>query len=180
MPVWRRSASPAPDAPPPGIDFGWRVHLAIQEWTKSVDQKASIILVFSVALATLAGHEVFDASGGLHDVSGLRLLTVRAMGIAFATSAALAISVVLPHLRRRKARREAPSGLVFFGHLQHRTATDIERQLRMLDHDEALGQLARQLKATSAIAWRKHARLQLAMFALLIASALFGIARLAM
>lgn len=178
--MWRRSASPTPDAPPPGIDFGWRVHLAIQEWTKSVDQKASIILVFSVALAALAGREVFDANGGLHDVSGMRLWIVRAMGIAFATSAALALSVVLPHLRRRRARREAPSGLIFFGHLQHRSATDIERQLRVLDHDEALAQLARQLKVTSAIAWRKHARLQLAMFALLTASALFGIARFAL
>ena len=176
--MWRRSAPPTRDAPP-GIDFGWRVHVAIQEWTKSVDQKASIILVFSVALATLAGREVFNATGGLHDASGARLWLVRAMGLAFATSAALATSVVLPHLRRRRARREAPSGLVFFGHLRHRSVTDIERQLRTLDHDEALGQLARQLKATSAIAWRKHARLQLAMFALLIASALFGIARLA-
>ncbi len=176
----RRSRPPASAGPPPGVDFGWRVHLAIQEWTKSVDQKASIVLVFSVALATLASHEVFNKTGGLHDASGLRLWLVRTMGVAFGASALLAVSVVLPRLRRRAARRYAPAGLVYFGHLRHRSAADIEHQLRALDHDEALAQLARQLRATSAIAWRKHARLQLAMFALLVAGALFATARLAM
>lgn len=153
--MWRLSRPPTTDGPPPGIDFGWRVHLAIQEWTKSVDQKASIILVFSVALATLAGHEVFNATGGLHDASGLRLWLVRAMGLAFGASAVLAVSVVLPRLRHRAARRDAPTGLVYFGHLRHRSAADIERHLRTLDDDEALAQLARQLQATSAVAWRK-------------------------
>lgn len=177
--MWRRSVPPTPGGPPPGIDFGWRVHLAIQEWTKSADQKASIILVFSVALATVAGHEVFNATGGLHDASGVRLWLVRAMGAAFAASALLAVWVVLPRLRRGALRRDAPAGLVYFGHLRHRSAADIERQLRALDDDEALAQLARQLMATSAVAWRKHARLQLAMFALVIACILFGIARFA-
>jgi hypothetical protein len=177
--VWRRRSGTI-DEPPPGLDFGWRVHLAIQEWTKSVDQKASIFLVFTFALATLAGHEVFNDGGGLHHTSGLRLWVVRVMGAAFTASALLAISVVRPHLRRHAVRRDAQSGLIYFGHLRHRTTADIERQLRTLDHDEALAQLARQLRNTSVIAWRKHGRLQLAMFALVIAAALFGVARLAM
>jgi hypothetical protein len=62
----------------------------------------------------------------------------------------------------------------------HRSVEDIERRLRALDHDEELSQLARQLKATSVIAWRKHAHLQVAMLSLLIAGTLFGIARLAL
>jgi hypothetical protein len=180
MPVWRRSTHPSPDATPSGVEFGWRVHLALQDWTKAVDQKASITLVFSVALATLAGREVFNSSGGLHDASGAKLWIVRAMGIFFAVSALFALSVVLPRLRRRATRQEAHHGLVYFGHLRHRNAEDIERQLRALDHDEELSQLARQLKATSVIAWRKHAHLQVAMLSLLIAGTLFGIARLAL
>lgn len=180
MRVRRRSEAATPAAPPPGIEFGWRVHLALQEWTRSVDQKASIILVFSVALATLAGREAFDSDGGLHDAAGAQLWVVRAMGVAFAAAALLAISVVLPRLRRRAARREARSGLIYFGHLRLRSAPDVEFHLRALDDDEALGQLARQLKATSVIAWRKHVRLQLAIAALLIASALFAVARLAL
>jgi len=161
--MWRRSAPSPPDTPLPGIEFGWRVHLAIQEWTKSVDQKASIFLVFCAALATLAGREVFNVHGGLHDASGAKLWVVRVMGAAFAMSALLAISVVLPRLRRRVAKRNAHRGLVYFGHLRHRTAEDIERHLRALDDAEALAQLARQLKDTSVIAWRKHVRLQAAM-----------------
>lgn len=135
-------------------------------------------MVFSVALATLAGREVFEAQGGLHDASGVKLWAVRVMGISFAISALAAVSVVLPRLRRGAARREAPHGLVYFGHLRHRTAEDIERHLRQLDEEEALAQLARQLKATAAIAWRKHARLQAAMFALVLAALSFGVARL--
>jgi hypothetical protein len=154
------------------------VHLAIQDWTKSVDQKASIFLVFNTALATLAGREVFNVHGGLHQTSGTTLWVVRVMGICFAMSALLAISVVLPRLRRRATRRDAAHGLVYFGHLRHRTVEDIERGLHDLDDDEALAQLARQLKATAVIAWRKHVRLQAAMIALVIAASSFGLARL--
>jgi hypothetical protein len=175
--VWRRSTS-APDKPPAGLEFGWRVHLAIQDWTKTADQKASTILVLSAALATLAVHEVFDIHGGLHDASGTKLLLVRIMAASFTLSTLLATSVVLPRLRRRTARREADRGLVYFGHLRHRSAAEIERHLRELDDDEAIGQLARQLKATSVIAWRKHARLQATLFALTVAAASFAIARL--
>ena len=175
--MWRRSAPPTADTPPPGIEFGWRVHAAIQDWTRTVDQKASIILVFSAALATLAGREVFSVDGGLNHTSGAKLWVVRIMGALFAAAALLAISVVLPRLRRRTTRRDADHGLVYFGHLRHRSATDIERHLRDLDDHEALTQLARQLRATSVIAWRKHARLQAAIVALVLAAASFCLAR---
>lgn len=174
----RRRTPPTPTPPPAGIEFGWRVHVALQDWTKSVDQKASIILAFTVGLATLAGREVFDGHGGLHDASGTKLWIVRIMGTAFAAAALLAISVVLPRPRRRGTRREADRGLIYFGHLRHRSAKDIAQHLHSLDDDEVLAQLARQLNATSAIAWRKHAQLQAAMLALILAAATFAFARL--
>jgi Family of unknown function (DUF5706) len=150
----------------------------MQDWTRTADQKASIILVFSTALATLAGREVFSVNGGLHEASGTKLWIVRIMGALFAAAALLAISVVLPRLHRRTARREADRGLVYFGHLRHRSAADIQGQLRELDSDEALGQLARQLSATAVVAWRKHARLQAAIVALVLAASCFASARL--
>jgi len=173
----RRSAPPA-GTPAPGIDFAWRVHAALQDWTRSVDQKASIILALSAAIATIAGREVFDANGGLRDTSSTKLWLVRIMAISFAASALLASSVVLPRLRRSAARREAHRGLIYFGHLRHRTAADIEQHLRRLDDDETLAQLARQLEATAAVAWRKHARLQAATIALMLATTSFATARL--
>jgi len=63
--MWRRSTPSPPDTPLPGIEFGWRVHLAIQEWTKSVDQKASIFLVFCVALAALDAYVIALATAPL-------------------------------------------------------------------------------------------------------------------
>lgn len=163
-----------------GVEFGWRVHVALQEWTKAVDQKASIMLVFSTAIATLAVREVLDPEGGLHNASGSKLWAVRAMAIAFAVAALAAVSVVLPRLRRRAARREAAGGLIYFGHLRHRSIADIESALRNLDDAEALSHLAKQLKVSSAIAWRKHARLQLAVGSLVVAITLFAIAQFAL
>jgi predicted secreted Zn-dependent protease len=99
------------------------------------------------------------------------------MGASFAASVGLTTSVVLPRLRRRAARRDADHGLVYFGHLRHRSAADIKRHLRRLDDDEALEQLARQLEATSRVAWRKHARLQAGMLALALGAASLAAAR---
>src|SRR5689334_1231148 len=97
----RRARPPAPPPTPTApIDFAWRVHAAIQDWTRTVDQKASITLVFSVALATIAAREVFDENGGLHAATGLRLWLVRGMGGCFAAAAMLALLTVLPRLRR--------------------------------------------------------------------------------
>lgn len=150
----------------------------MQDWTRTADQKASIILVFSAALATLAGREVFSPDGGLYGASDAKLWVVRIMGVFFAAAALLAVSVVLPRLHRRTAQRASASGLVYFGHLRHRSAIDIEQRLRDLDADEALAQLARQLRATSVVAWRKHARLQAAIVALVLAATSFAAARL--
>lgn len=175
-----RSADPTPRSAPLGVEFGWKVHAALQDWTRSVDQKASIVLAFVVALGALAGHEALEASGALHDAAGAKLWIVRAMGAAFAISALCAVAVVLPRLRRRKTKQEAPQGLIYFGHLRHHDAAAIEERLRVLDDDAQLSQLARQLKATAAIAWRKHVCLQCAVTALVLAAVLFGVARLVM
>lgn len=162
------------------LDFAWRVHQAIQEWTRSVDQKASIVLVFVTALGTLAARDVLVEAGGLYDPHGCQLWAVRTMGVLFVFAALLALSVVLPQLRRMETKREAPHRLIYFGHLRHRTAADIKEAFSRLDASSALDQLAEQLHATSRIAWKKHARLQASLVCLVLAAACFAIARLAL
>lgn len=161
-----------------GVEFGWKAHAAIQDWTRTVDQKASITLVFTTALGTLAAREVLSPEGGLHNPVGAQLWAVRGMGLLFATAALLALGVVFPQLRRRKAKAEAHAGLVYFGHLRFRCPADVEAALARLDPGEARHQLARQLVHTGRIAWRKHAFLRWSLCALVGAITFFWVARL--
>jgi hypothetical protein len=176
--VWRRARRDPPHDHAPAIGFAWRAHAAIQDWTRNVDQKASITLVFSTALSAVAAREVLTKDGGLYATAGLKLWLVRAIGVLFALSALLALSVVLPRLRGRLAKAESRAGLIYFGHLRHRTTEDIFQALRTLDDAEALHQLALQLQVTSAIAWRKHQRLRASLVFLVLAATCLAVARL--
>lgn len=158
-----------------GLDFAWRVHQAVQEWTRNVDQKASIALVFTTAIGGAVATEVLGRKGGLHGVGGPQLWLVRGMAACFASSALVALSVVLPRLRRRRVRRE--SGLIYFGHLHQRSSAEIEAELARLTPAQAREELARQLETTAAVAWRKHARLQWSLVLLVLAVAIYGVAR---
>jgi hypothetical protein len=166
------------DDPHLAIEFAWRVHHAIQQWTHNVDQKASIVLVFTTALAAVAAREVLSADGALYATHGFRLWLLRAMAGLFASSALFALSAVFPYLRTGQVAREAGRGLIYFGHLHHRSAVDILRDLRRLDERTILEQLAREVQVTSSIAWRKHLRLRTSLVLLLLAATLFAVARL--
>lgn len=100
------------------------------------------------------------------------------MGAAFVLAGLSALHAVFPSLKRRRARRFAGSGLVYFGHLRHRSAEQIRTALAKLDQHEIRNQLAHQLHVTSDIAWRKHARLQRAQLLLIAAVAAFMVAEL--
>lgn len=152
------------------LDFAWRTHDAIQDVIYYVDQKASYVLIVATAVGGLAASEVFSAGGALHGASGLRLWTIRAMGLLFTLAVVLALSVVLPQLRRGKTAREAQHGLVYFGHLRHRAPEDIARAFSRLDTGAASDLLAAELHAISKIAWSKHVRLQGAVIALVAAT----------
>jgi hypothetical protein len=161
-----------------GVDFGWRVHQAIQDWTRAVDQKASIALTIAIVLATLAAHEVLGPDGGLHDAAGAKLWVIRAMGATFTASVILAMSVVVPSLGWRRSKRTPPIGLIYFGDLRLRNSREIARDLEQLSAPAALGQLAAQLQVTSRIAWNKHQRLRLSLLTLAVGAACLACARL--
>lgn len=162
----------------PGLDFGWKVHAATQDWIRGIDTKASLSLAIIAALGVFAGGQVFGDKGSLYDVHGAQLWAVRLMAAAFVASGLCALHAVFPSLKRRRAREHARIGLIYFGHLRHSDAEDIEKRLTSLDALEAVRQVASQLDATSKIAWKKHCRLQRAQVFLVVAIAAFGASQL--
>lgn len=157
----RRSKSPSPSTKDArGGDFGWRVHEAQQAWTASVDIKASIVLVVEVALAGAAGRSLLMSGGVLHDAHGLHLAAAILAVVLLALAVGSALWVVFPRLERRASRGKAEPGLIYFGHLRRRSVDDIEKALAGLDEAGERHEIARQLRVTAQVAWKKHAWLQ--------------------
>jgi pycsar effector protein len=164
----RRSSTNEPTLPTDaGVEFGWRAHQAIQGWTSSVDTKASIALVIETAVAAAALRALITDKGPLHNATGLHLATSIAAATVLVLAVGCAVLVILPRLDRGNANGQT-TGLVYFGHLRHRSAENIARALADLTPDEERRQLAAQLHVTSEVAWRKHDWLQrsLALFPL--------------
>jgi hypothetical protein len=158
----RRHIQPplAPPKNPRGGDFAWRVHEAQQAWTASVDIKASIVLVVEVAVAGAAGKSLLVSGGVLHDAHGLHLAVAITAVVLLSFAVGSALWVVFPRLERRGGGRNVEPGLIYFGHLRHRSVDDIEAALANLDEDGERHEIARQLRVTAQVAWKKHAWLQ--------------------
>jgi hypothetical protein len=163
---------------PDDLDFAWKAHAAVQDWTRNVDQKASITLAIIVAVGGFAANQVFGSAGNLHALHGDQLWATRIMGMAFFAAGLSALHAVFPSLKRRDVHESPVGGLIYFGHLRHLGTDGIETALRSLTASEARRQLANQLHVTSDIAWKKHARLQRAHVLLVVALGAFGVAEL--
>lgn len=158
-----------------GVDFAWRTHSAITDWTAKVDTKASIVLSLGVALlgflVTLSGtHRVFAHLHGWRHVFEITGLCLIAAGVL---AAAL---VVAPRIDRRRARREWRANFVYFGHLRKWDRGDLRAKLQSLSEAEELDVLSGQLITTSRIAWWKHSLLQIAIAFIMSGSALSALA----
>lgn len=140
-----------------GLDFAWRVHGALDSWTGKVDTKASITLAIESAVlgfvVTLSkdGERLADLTGASKSLYHLGI-------VALSAAVFFALRVVMPQLRRRRAKREWTGNMIYFGHLRHWDPSDLAVALRSKRIYEV--QLAKQLVVMADIAWRKHARLQ--------------------
>jgi len=159
------------------LEFAWKAHEANVGWIKGVDQKASIVLVFATALAGLVADQALSHDGALADAAGLTLAAVVVTGSLYSLAAFLALLVVRPHLRPRKAKAAAPNGLIYFGHLTSKGPCDIEQALERLSTDRAQIDLARQLAALGQIGWRKHRLLQWSLNLIALGTITFAFAR---
>jgi hypothetical protein len=134
----------------------WRVHAAIVDWTGKADTKASFALTiesallgFVIAFARQDQRQLDDQSQAV----GLLGAVLVFLGLAILISA----TVVIPYLRSRPLKPEAPHNYIYFGHLRHWEPDDLAEELRSGDPLEAL---TRQMVNMSEIAWSKHRRIQ--------------------
>ena len=169
----RRFRPPGPKSPEvDGVAFGWRVHEAIQGWTATVDIKASIVIAIETGVAGAAAREIIVKHGELHDAIGLHLATAIAALATLATAIGSGLWVVFPRLERTSTGRASQGGLIYFGHLRNRDTEDIAHALECLTVEEERLQVARQLRITGHVAWRKHAWLQASIILFAIGAAL--------
>lgn len=137
-----------------GVDTAWRIHQAQADWTGKVDAKASFI--FAIASASVATTVALSANGRVfHDISPTWLKIGYWLGLACLLSGVLLASlVVVPRLRRSSIlKRESKSNFIYFGHLRHWTAEELEVAL---EQKNILSILSRQLVSMAGIAWKKH------------------------
>jgi hypothetical protein len=156
-------------APSGSVEFGWRVHEALDSWTGKVDTKASIALAIESAVVgfvvTLSGKGErfahFTRSGRIwYD-----------FGLGFTLFAvAMSLAVVFPQLNRRTSRNNWRQNMIFFGHLRRWDPKDLAQALDEELHTEQQ-QLAQQLVEMSKVAWRKHAWLQWSLVSLVLGAA---------
>lgn len=144
------------------IDFAWRAHTALENWTGKLDTKASIFLTVNVAgLAALLALRT-QADGRLSRLHGLQE-AVADSGILFCGFAVvIAAAAVFPRLGRTKDHR-AQRDIVYFGHLRHRTPDDVARQIMILTEQGQADQLSRQLVVMAKSNWAKHRLMQAAL-----------------
>jgi hypothetical protein len=165
------------DSSSDGLDFAWRVHAALNDWTAKVDTKASIVL--SLETAILVAVIAFSAPKGvLGRLGGLPVNLFRLGVLLLAGAVVLSGLVVLPRLHRRAAQRDWEHNMIYFGHLKRWDIQDLTDRLQELKPKEILGQLAKQLVTMSRIAWRKHTLLQYSMAFALLGVALVFLAAL--
>jgi hypothetical protein len=155
------------------IEFAWRVHQEIIDWTGKVDTKAAIILPFESAVlglvVSLSGkNEVFA------HLAGWRLWLYRGGSAALIGAILCSALVIMPQLTRRLIRREPSHDLIYFGSLRRLRGDQLLTRLRDAPAGE-LAMLSNQLITASAICWRKHARLQSSIVLLLTGAALLGV-----
>ena len=158
------------------IDFAWRVHDALNDWTGKVDFKASIVLALETGLAAVMV-PVAAGGGPLHGLTGSREGLFITGLVLLAIAVFCSMLVVTPQLDRWKSRRSGDrwkTNTIYFGHLRHWTVDELEVHLQT--RVDNLRQLAQQQIAMSKIAWRKHAYMQYSMVSLGLAIALLALA----
>lgn len=156
-----------------GLEFAWRVHNALDSWTGKVDTKASITLAIETAILGFIV-SLSSRDGPLTALRGNDLWLFR-IGISLVSvSILLALSVVVPQLNRRQAKKDWEDNMIYFGHLRH---WDVDKLVAALfNADIHPRQLARQLIQMSRIAWRKHVWLQWSLGALVVGASFIAAA----
>lgn len=135
------------------VENAWKLHDAQLDWTAKADAKAAF--AFGLDSAALAGIIALIAANHVffhfqHWWLIALFLLAAALLLAGAVFSALGVA---PRLRSRKAKEEASDNHIYFGHVRHWSARDLESSLRS---DDLLAQLSRNIVQSGKISWKKH------------------------
>lgn len=145
---------------PDARDTAWRIHASIVDWTGKVDTKASFAL--AIESAALAGIVTLSGSGRrLDNLSGWEVAFFW-IGIGILLIGVLSvITVVAPRLQSTRMSSEWRNNYVYFGHLMHWSPEDLQR---VLEEEDPVPVVTRNIVVMSKIAWTKHRRLQVSLW----------------
>jgi hypothetical protein len=153
-----------PDAQPSNstgaASFAWQVHQAQEALTSKVDTKGSILLALEGG-ALFAALSASGKDGALAQLDGWRHAAEIAGLTALILSmvaASVAVFPMLGSVRRQHAQHR--THVVYFGHLRHWEAADLQRRLRELRPEEQLESLADQLVQMGKLNWAKYRLIQ--------------------
>lgn len=144
------------------IDNAWKIHAAQTDWTGKVDSKASF--AFGLESAAIVAVVALSAKGRIFgDLSDASAAWLYGVGLALILiGAVFAVTAVIPRLKTDDVKAKAPDNYIYFGHVQHWEAKDLEAALKERD---LLPVISRQIVVMAEIAWQKHRWVQLSMFA---------------
>jgi hypothetical protein len=156
-------------------DTAWRVHASIVDWTGKVDSKASFAL--AIESAALAAIVTLTGSGRRLDglASGELLLFWLGIGILL-VGVLVVVTVVAPRLRSTEVFNEWQNNYIYFGHLMHWDAEDLQR---VFEEEDIVPAVTRNIVAMSKIAWTKHRRLQASLWLATLGTTLVAVAAVA-
>lgn len=164
-----RAARASSDDKAAAVEFAWRIHTSIRDWTALADVKASIMLplesaIFAFVITQSSHSRIFgrlNRWGLIAYWCGIVLILMAILSAA---------ATIVPRLDRRKIKKAWRENFIYFGHLRHwdpQQLADRLLQLRTVDLDA----ISTNLITMSRVAWRKHEFLQ-ASIALLIGAIL--------
>lgn len=141
-------------------EHAWQIHSAQMDWTGKVDAKASFALALDsaaiAALVALSGENMVFADLRFSWVWFLYWASV----ILLTAGGLAALLAVVPSLRKKKLEEEKDANFIYFGHVRHWHAENLEIALR---HNDPLPVLSRQIVNMADILWKKHIKVALSL-----------------
>lgn len=144
------------------VEYGWKVHDALDAWTNKVDSKASIVLAVETGIIALIA-SLAEPQRPLAGLRGEEVILFRGGVGLVVVSIIFAGASVIPQLRRKASRTEWTQNSIYFGHLRHWEPAELAKTIRDRDEVSSIEELARQHVRMARIAWRKHSLLQISM-----------------
>lgn len=144
-----------------GLDVAWKLHETLIDWTGKVDSKAGFALsaeaaVLAAAVGLIAPDRIFA------DFRSQWITALFYIGCALMLCAVLtAACAVVPRIYSRDSEQQSQVNFIYFGNLRLWEPTELAR---VMNEQDPLPVLSRQLVNISRIVWIKHRCVQFSLW----------------